>query len=62
MSAAATTAVAFVRVSRRRFAEAMPSGSDIVYPVKDSSGLPVNWKMLSINKFTGRVEYYPLPE
>ena len=43
-------------------AEAVPSGTEIEYPVKDSSGNPVNWKMLSINKFTGRVEYYPLPE
>ncbi|MBS1368672.1 MAG: hypothetical protein HPZ91_01840 [Lentisphaeria bacterium] len=48
-------------------AEAIPSGTDIVYPVKDSAGTagnpkPVNWLMLSINKFTGRVEYYPLPD
>lgn len=49
-------------------AEALPNASDgIDYPTKeageteDESG-PVNWKMLSINKFTGRVEYYPLPE
>lgn len=43
-------------------AEAMPSGDTIVYPTKNADGRPVNWKMLSINKFTGRVEYYPLPE
>ncbi|WP_294477970.1 hypothetical protein [uncultured Victivallis sp.] len=43
-------------------AEAVPNGDTIVYPTKDADGNPVNWKMLSINKFTGRVEYYPLPE
>lgn len=44
-------------------AEALPNGSNgIEYPTKDADGKPVNWKMLSINKFTGRVEYYPLPE
>ena len=49
-------------------AEALPSGNDILYPTQEAGGTeddeprPVNWKMLSINKFTGRVEYYPLPE
>ncbi len=43
-------------------AEAVPNGDTIVYPTKDADGNPVNWKMLAINKFTGRVEYYPLPE
>lgn len=44
---------------RLAVAEAVPSGSSVVYPTKDSSGKPVNWLMLSINKFTGRVSYYP---
>lgn len=40
-------------------AEALPSGNSLVFPSRDSAGHPTNWKMLSINKFTGRVEYYP---
>ncbi len=44
---------------RLAVAEAVPSGSSVVYPTKDSSGKPINWLMLSINKFTGRISYYP---
>ena len=43
---------------RLAVAEAVPSGSSVIYPSRDSTG-PVNWLMLSINKFTGRVSYYP---
>jgi len=43
---------------RLAVAEAVPSGSSVIYPSRDSTG-PVNWQMLSINKFTGRVSYYP---
>lgn len=39
---------------RLAVAEAVPSGAKVFYP----SGL-TNWQMLSINKFTGRVSYYP---
>ena len=39
---------------RLAVAEAVPSGAKVFYP----SGL-TNWLMLSINKFTGRVSYYP---
>jgi len=44
---------------RLAVAEAVPSGSSVVYPTKDSNGKPINWLMLSINKFTGRISYYP---
>ncbi len=43
-------------------AEAVPSGTSVVYPAKDSNGKPTNWLMLSINKFTGRVSYYPVED
>lgn len=43
---------------RLAVAEAVPSGSSVIYPSRDSTG-PTNWLMLSINKFTGRVSYYP---
>ena len=42
-------------------AEAVPNGNAIVYPTADSIG-PVNCVVLQINRFTGRVEYYQLPE
>ncbi|MDR0932440.1 MAG: prepilin-type N-terminal cleavage/methylation domain-containing protein [Victivallales bacterium] len=47
---------------RLMIAEAVFNGDDVVYPTKDAGNKPINWLMLSINKFTGRVEYYPLPE
>ncbi len=39
-------------------AEAVPTGNSLAFPSRDSDG-PTNWKMLAINKFTGRVEIYP---
>lgn len=41
-------------------AEAIPVGNSVAYPSASGSGGPTNWLMLSINKFTGRVEYYPV--